>query len=181
MFGAFLYLSHLNLTQFKHTLPTAELSLNNTEVYLLSPLNQGIRCITPILNITRVHSALGMVASLGRAFAIARSYATVRAINVPNSQGDLSTAVLLKDVPLHTANLARIGTTYQALAHMVFGVILLLGKSECGTANPAEEQRLRLLTPVIKGFASDRGVAAIEECMSCLGGQGYMEENVIPR
>jgi alkylation response protein AidB-like acyl-CoA dehydrogenase len=127
---------------------------------------------------------LGVVGALSRAFAIARSYATVRTINVPNTNGTsdqrTGTHVLLQDVPLHTSTLARIGVTYQALANFVFSVVALLGKSECGVASESEEQRLRVLTPVLKGFVSERGVPALEECMNCLGGQGYMEENAIP-
>ncbi|KIJ33756.1 hypothetical protein M422DRAFT_35386 [Sphaerobolus stellatus SS14] len=158
-------------------LPTAELSLNDTTAYLLSPLNKGVRTIAPVLNITRVHSAVGGVGGLSRAFAIARSYATVRTVNDSASKSN----VLLKNVPLHISTLAKIGVTYQALAHFTFGIVALLGKSECEVASKEEEQRVRLLTPVMKGFVSDRGVAAIEECMGCLGGQGYMEENVIAR
>jgi alkylation response protein AidB-like acyl-CoA dehydrogenase len=87
----------------------------------------------------------------------------------------------LKDTPLHMSVLANVGTIYHALTHLTFGAIALLGKSECGTSNEDEETRLRLLTPAVKAFVSDKAVAAMEECMGCLGGQGYMEENVIGR
>jgi len=79
------------------------------------------------------------------------------------------------------ALLAKVGVTYQALAHLAFGAVALLGRSECGTADSDEETRLRLLTPAVKAFVSDRAVSAMEDCMTCLGGQGYMEENGIGR
>jgi len=44
-------------------------------------------------------------------------------------------------------------------------------------ATVEEQQRLRLLTPVVKAFASEKCCSAIEEAMTTLGGQGYMEEN----
>ena len=77
--------------------------------------------------------------------------------------------------------LAKIGTMYYGLTHLTFGAVTLLGKSECGKADKGEEARLRLLTPAVKAFVSDKAVAAMEDCMACLGGQGYMEENVIGR
>jgi alkylation response protein AidB-like acyl-CoA dehydrogenase len=63
----------------------------------------------------------------------------------------------------------------------LFGVIHLLGRSETGTASTEEEALLRLFTTVIKAFAADKACAGMEECMAALGGQGYMEENIIPR
>ncbi|GJJ08036.1 hypothetical protein Clacol_002243 [Clathrus columnatus] len=158
-----------------HALPTAELSLNNTKAYLLSPLNEGVKTITPVLNITRLYSAFTSVGCLRRALDIARSYALVRQISIPGGQSPL------KDVPLHMTVLADITITYQALTHFAFGIAALLGKSECGKATGNEEARLRLLTPVLKAFASEKAVSAMEDCMTCLGGLGYMEEVGIGR
>ncbi|KAF8503214.1 acyl-CoA dehydrogenase/oxidase [Hysterangium stoloniferum] len=164
-----------------HALPTAELSLNNTAAYLLSPLNQGVRTIAPVLNITRIHSAVSLVGGLSRALAIARSYAKVRSITSRAANSTSPVQQLLMHTPLHVALLAKVGVTYQALAHLAFGTVALLGRSECGVADSDEETRLRLLTPVVKAFVSERGVSAMEDCMTCLGGQGYMEENSIGR
>lgn len=127
-----------------------------------------------------MHSAVMVVGGLCRAFAIARSYATVRSITVRNAQGN-SGAQRLVETPLHMSVIAKVGTTYYALVHLTFGAVALLGKSECGTSNEDEERRLRLLIPAVKAFVSDKAVAAMEDCMACLGGQGYMEENVIGR
>lgn len=178
-----------------HALPTAELSLNNTHAYLLSPLNEGVKSITPLLNITRVYSAITVIGYLRRALDIARSYALVRKVRVPNSlqtqaqantlqtgsEEPIQSSQLLKDNPLHMSVLANTTTTYQALTHFAFNVVLLLGKSECRKASENEIARLRFLTPVLKAFASERAVEAMKECMTCLGGLGYMEEVGIGR
>lgn len=153
--------------------PTAELELNNTKAWLLSPLNLGVKAITPVLNISRVHSAIHSVGSLQRCLAIASAYANERRVEGGKT--------LLRDVPLHVATLAKVSLLYRALTHLTFGAVVLLGKSECGTASDGEEQRLRLLTPVVKAFAADRAPTAMEECMGALGGQGYMEEVGIGR
>ncbi|KAF9017504.1 acyl-CoA dehydrogenase/oxidase C-terminal [Hymenopellis radicata] len=156
-----------------HPVPTAELSLEGSEAYLIGQLNQGVKSITPVLNITRVWSAISSVGYIRRCLAIAGSYANVRAI-----QGGQR---LLRDTPLHVAQLAAINLTYRALAHLVFGTIRLLGKSECGRATREEEGMLRALTPVAKAFAAEKASGAIEEAMASLGGQGYMEETQIGR
>ncbi|KAG7088385.1 hypothetical protein E1B28_012386 [Marasmius oreades] len=156
-----------------HTLPTAELSLEETEGYLVGKLGQGVRSITPILNITRVWSALGSVGALRRCLSISTAFAEVRTIDGGKT--------LLKNVPLHVAQLAKISTTYRALAHLTFEVVRLLGKSECNTASQAEKARLRLLTPLVKAFCAELAVASMEEAMTTLGGAGYMEENDMGR
>lgn len=156
-----------------HGVPTAELELRGTRAWLLGPLNQGVKCIAMMLNITRIHSAVHSVGSLSRSLAIARAYATVRAIK--------GGTVLLKDVPLHVAALSNIALLYRALAHLTFGAIVLLGKSECGTASVEEEARLRLLTPTVKACAAEWATSGMEQAMGALGGLGYMEETGIGR
>ncbi|EIN09932.1 hypothetical protein PUNSTDRAFT_143321 [Punctularia strigosozonata HHB-11173 SS5] len=162
-----------------HGLPTAELELNGTRGWLIGPLNGGIKTISTMLNITRVYSAITSVGALQRALSIARSYATVRTIYSPGIPG--AKDALLKDLPIHTATLAKISLLYRALAHLTFGVVQLLGKNEAGTATAGEMGRLRLLTPVIKAWAADKCPEAMMECMCALGGQGYMEEVGIGR
>lgn len=142
-------------------MPTAELSLNNTEAYLIGELNQGVKQISSVLNITRIHSAVGSVGYLRRALDIARSFARVRRIGTN----------LLKGSPLHLAELSKISVTYRALLHLTVGVVGLLGQVECRTANISVEGRLRLLMPVTKGFCAEKGVQAMTECMTALGGQ----------
>lgn len=85
--------------------------------------------------------------------------------------------LLLKDAPLHVAQLASINLLYRALTHLTFGAIRLLGRAECGVASADEERRLRILTPTTKAFAAEKACTGMEEAMTALGGAGYMEEN----
>ncbi|KAG9125609.1 hypothetical protein FRC07_006876, partial [Ceratobasidium sp. 392] len=182
-----------------HALPTAELTLEGTVGFLLlpSPVNpkgqetgtgvvkpNGIRAIAPVLNITRIHSAATSIGSLARCLAIAEAYARVRRVAAPRVVGDEKARrgqVLLADVPLHTATLARVEIVRRALTHFLFGVVRLLGRVETGKHTEEEGRRLRLLTPVLKAFAAERAVGGMEECMAALGGLGYMEETGIGR
>ncbi|TFK64633.1 hypothetical protein BDN72DRAFT_825377 [Pluteus cervinus] len=152
-----------------HTLPTAELSLEGTKAYLIGSLNQGVKNISPVLNITRVWSAMGSIGGLRKCLAIATAYSKVRAV-----QGGRT---LLKDAPIHVSQLASLHILYRALTHLVFGAVQLLGKAECGVATVEELRRLRILTPTVKAFSAEKAPAAMEEAMTTLGGAGYMEEN----
>ncbi|KAF8827609.1 hypothetical protein HHX47_DHR4000165 [Lentinula edodes] len=156
-----------------HALPTAELSLEQTFAYLVGSPNQGVKNILPVLNITRVWSAIASIGGLRKCLAIATAYADVRRIDGGRK--------LLRDVPLHVAQLASINLVYRALTHFGFGVVVLLGRVECGVASAEEQNRLRMFTPLIKAFAAEKAVAAMEEAMAGLGGQGYMEETDIGR
>ena len=156
-----------------HGVPTAELELEGTRAWLLGQPEEGVKAIVPVLGVTRVHSAVHSVGSLQRCLAIARSYARVRAIEGGKRK--------LCDVPLHVATLAEVSLLHRALTHVTFGMVVLLGRTECGVASEDEERRLRLLTPAIKGYAAVRCPTAMEECMGSLGGLGYMEEVGIGR
>ena len=74
-----------------------------------------------------------------------------------------------------------LGPSQVVLFRIVIGMVVLLGRTECGVASEDEERRLRLLTPAIKGYAAVRCPTAMEECMGSLGGLGYMEEVGIGR
>ncbi|KAK0504220.1 acyl-CoA dehydrogenase domain-containing protein [Armillaria luteobubalina] len=167
------YLHRLKEKIGTHPLPTAELSLEGSEAYFIGELNQGVKNITPILNITRVWSSVGSLSYLRRCLAIATSYADVRRIQ--------SGTRLLRDTPLHVEQLVTISLTYRVLTHLTFGVIHLMGKAECQVATPEEERMLRMLTPTVKAFNAERACAAMEDAMAALGGAGYMEENQIGR
>jgi alkylation response protein AidB-like acyl-CoA dehydrogenase len=140
---------------------------------LLGKLGQGVKNIAPVLNTTRVWSSFHSVGNLRKCLGIATSYATVRRIQ--------SGKLLLKDAPIHVAQLAEVNLLYRALCHFAFGVTELLGKAECGSGNKEEQEdvgrRLRVLTPAVKGYSAEKACAGMEEAMTALGGAGYMEEN----
>jgi alkylation response protein AidB-like acyl-CoA dehydrogenase len=60
--------------------PTAELELENMRARLVGPLHRGIPTIASILNITRMHCAIGVCGGLSRALAISKEFARVREV-----------------------------------------------------------------------------------------------------
>ncbi|KIM20272.1 hypothetical protein M408DRAFT_328969 [Serendipita vermifera MAFF 305830] len=160
-----------------HAVPTAELSLNDSLAYLVGPLNGGVKAISSVLQLTRIHSAFHSIGSLARCFGIARNFSRVRRID--------SGRRALEDVPLHVSTLAKVAVTYRAMLSFALSTTHLLGKIEAASLNSESmesiQARFRLLNPTLKAFATHHCVPAMEECMAALGGQGYMEETGIGR
>ncbi|OCH91207.1 hypothetical protein OBBRIDRAFT_543176 [Obba rivulosa] len=168
-----IYIHRLKNKIGTHIVPTAELSINGARAYRIGEPGAGVRGIAAVLNITRMHCVANAVGSLRKCLATATAYANVRTVEGGRK--------LLRDKPLHVAELAKASVVYRALTHLFFGTVLLLGKAECGVASEEETLRLRLLTPAVKAFAADRAYAASVECLTMLGGEGYMEENGLGR
>lgn len=148
-------------------LPTAELELSGCRAQLVGELGHGVRYISSVLNITRVHSAAGGVASLNYGVRLSAAFATGRSIKNTS----------LSDLPLHTHSLFRIVVLQRGLQQLFLYTVHLLGKSECKTAVANEEVLLRLYTPALKAFTATRASEAILGIVDSFGGQGYMEDS----
>lgn len=153
------------------TLPTAELELEGALAHPVGTLQGGgVRRIATMLNITRIHNALGAAAALGRGIAWARSFARVREVF---GRG-------LDRHPAHLATLADLAVDHAAALSLVFRCCELLGKVEHGVATSHERQVLRALTPVTKLATARWAVAGVAEAMEALGGVGYCEDSGLP-
>lgn len=151
-------------------LPTAEIRLVGTPAELVGEPRHGVRMIAPMLNITRLWTAVGAISLFRRGLALARDYATRRvAFGMP-----------LIDQPLHVETLADLQAELEAMFHLTFHAVELLGKVEAGTADEHGANLLRLLTPIVKLNASKAGVAGLSEICECFGGAGYVEDTGIP-
>ncbi|KAK4694640.1 hypothetical protein P7C71_g2976, partial [Lecanoromycetidae sp. Uapishka_2] len=162
-------------------LPTAELSLTNTRAYLLGAQGQGVKEISTVLNITRVHNAVTACGLWGRGLAISRAFARVRSVR----------GTLLIDVPAHVRTMAKGHVEYRGYMLMTFFVVALLGISEQSTAPwdgetandfvPRDRKivvlLLRVLTPVLKALTAKAAIAGLAECMESLGGVGYLDSS----
>jgi alkylation response protein AidB-like acyl-CoA dehydrogenase len=164
------------------SLPTAELELSGARGWLIGTEGQGVKEISAILNITRLHTAGGSVANWGRGLAICRAYSKVRKVR----------GGLLQDNPPHLAWMAEETVKYWASAHFTYLGVALQGALEQDwnkmVANTKAAQLipndkttvsalLRLLLPAMKAQVSVASVHGLRQCMECLGGVGYCENN----
>ena len=148
-------------------LPTAELELSGCHAQLVGKLGHGVRYISSVLNITRVHSAAGGVAILNYGIRLSAAF----------SQGRSIKGTTLSNLALHTHSLFRIMVLQRGLQQLFLYTVHLLGKSECGASDANEEILFRLYTPALKAFTATRVSEAMLAVVDSFGGQGYMEDS----
>lgn len=165
------------------SLPTAELVLSDMRAYLLGAPGTGVKEISTILNITRMHNTISAVGFWGRGLAISRAFSRVRS----------TSGKLLIDTPAHTRTLAEQHVGYRAMMHLAFFAAALLGITESSSGSgPGGKAAafahlpdtfnsyhllLRLITPVAKASTARATIAGLAECMESLGGVGYLEND----
>ncbi len=152
-------------------LPTAEIELDGVPAWPLGEPAHGVRRIAPMLNVTRLWSTLGALATTRRALALAGDYATRRQ----------AFGRVLAAQPLHRETLADIACAFEAAFHLAFHAALLLGRVEAGVATTGEAAALRLLIPLAKLWVSKLSVALVSECLEAFGGAGYIEDTGLPQ
>ncbi|KAI9768091.1 MAG: hypothetical protein M1840_005125 [Geoglossum simile] len=170
-------------------LPTAELELRGMRAWLVGEEGKGVKEISTMLNITRVHNAVMGMGMWGRGLAVSRAFARVRRI------GREGSGTLLMNVPLHVRTMAVQSVAYRGFMHLTFFVALLLGFDEqhpvqrphgppLSTLLPSDPLDipllLRILTPITKSQTAKSAIASLSECMESLGGVGYLENNSDP-
>ena len=151
-------------------LPTAELALEGCLAEPVGDLGRGVKKITPLLNITRLHNAISACGMMARLLQLLRDYARRRvAFGSP-----------LARKALHRETLATLQVEYEAALALTFDCARLLGKAEAGGASEEERATLRLLTPLCKLLTARQAVAVASEALEGFGGPGYVEDTGLP-
>lgn len=150
--------------------PTAELTLDGTPAQLVKGTTNGVRSITPMLNITRLWNGISAASLMRRGLALALDYAQKRvAFGVP-----------LAEKPLHLDTLATLQAETEAAFHLAFYVAELTGLVETGEINDEQASLLRLLTPLMKLTTAKQAVMVTSEVLEAFGGAGYVEDTGLP-
>jgi alkylation response protein AidB-like acyl-CoA dehydrogenase len=148
-------------------LPTAELDLEGMPAVPVSGLEDGVRAIAPMLNVTRTWNAITAASFLRRGLDLARDYARRRvAFGAP-----------LSEKPLHLDTLAGVAAESEAAFHLAFRAAEELGREESGQGDAA---LLRLVAPLAKLTTARQAVAGCSELLECFGGAGYVEDTGLP-
>ena len=150
--------------------PTAELTLDGTRAQLVLGTTDGVRNITPVLNITRLWNGISAVSLMRRAVALALDYAHKRS----------AFGALLSEKPLHMDTLAGLQAETEAAFHLAFLVAELTGRAETKEIDEEQTLLLRLLTPLMKLTTGKQVVAVVSEALEAFGGAGYVEDTGLP-
>jgi alkylation response protein AidB-like acyl-CoA dehydrogenase len=150
--------------------PTAELTLNGTPAQLVMGQADGVRNITPLLNITRLWNGISAVALMRRGIALAFDYAGKR----------VAFGATLAEKSLHMDTLMGLQAEAEAAFQLAFYVAELTGRSEAGEISEDDAWLLRLLTPIMKLTTAKQAVAVASEVLESFGGAGYVEDTGLP-
>jgi alkylation response protein AidB-like acyl-CoA dehydrogenase len=151
-------------------LATAELDLDGARAELVAGTDEGVKAITPMLQVTRLWNAVCAVSSMRRGMALARDYAKRReAFGAP-----------LSEKPLHLETLAGLQAELEANFLLLFRAVELLGREETDGATDDERLLARVLQPVVKLYTARAAVAHASEVLEAFGGAGYVEDTGLP-
>jgi putative acyl-CoA dehydrogenase len=134
---------------------------------LVGEAGRGIPIILEMGSLTRLDCAIGSAGLMRQAVAQAIHHARHRTAFQKH----------LVDQPLMTNVLADIALESEAAAALVFR----LARAYDGQEDAGEAALRRLLTPVAKYWICKRAPALALEAMEVLGGNGYVEESIMPR
>ncbi|KAJ9612532.1 hypothetical protein H2200_004129 [Cladophialophora chaetospira] len=169
-------------------LPTAELELKGVRGWLVGEDGRGTKEIATVLNVARIHNGATAIGLWGRGLGVIRAFTRVRVVGRRP----------LWERTAYVATLARMHVEYRANVLFTLFVASLLGVDEQednATFNgqtlgvqglgrvPGLESAtmakhlLRVLTPALKGHCSKTAIAGLQECMECMGGVGYLEND----
>ena len=129
---------------------------------------RGVRTIINMVQLTRLDCAIASAGIMRMALAQALHHARHRTVFQTR----------LADQPMMRAVLADMALEVEAAVALM---MRLARAFDLAAGNPREAARARLLTPAVKYWVCKTAPLLIDEAMECLGGNGYVEESVLPR
>lgn len=147
---------------------TAEIEIDGATGFLVGEIGRGLAAIQDMVTLTRLDCTVGSAGLIRIALAEAVHHARHR-----EAFGDI-----LLEQPLMNRVLADMALDAVAAAALAFR---LAESYDRASNDPAEAAFARLMTPAAKYWIGKIAPALIAEAMECLGGNGYVEENRLPR
>jgi putative acyl-CoA dehydrogenase len=129
---------------------------------------RGVRTIISMVQLTRLDCAIASAGIMRMALAQAIHHARHRDVFQKH----------LADQPMMRAVLADTALAVEAATALV---MRLCRSFDLAGGDEHEAARARLLTPAVKYWVCKTAPGLIYETMECLGGNGYVEESVLPR
>ena len=146
---------------------SAEIELEDTIGWRLGDEGRGVATIIEMVAATRLDCALGSAALMRRATVEASWHCSQRR----------AFGALLVDQPAMASVLADLSLESEAATLLAMRVARTFDAS-----NEDHEQALRrILLPLAKFWVTKRAASHVGEALECIGGNGYVEENHMPR
>lgn len=147
---------------------SSEVEFVEAEAVRVGAEGQGIRTIIQMVQLTRLDCAIASAGLMRATLAQALHHARHRSVFQKH----------LADQPLMQSVLADMALQVEASVALV---MRLCRSFDHAKNDAAEAARMRILTPAVKYLVCKTAPAFAYEAMECLGGNGYVEESVMPR
>ena len=147
---------------------SSEIELNATHAWLIGDEGRGVQTIVEMVNHTRLDCIGGSAALIRQALSQAIVHATYRR----------TFGATLIDRPLVQNVLADIALESEAATALFMRIARAVDDSATDAAAAALK---RIGTAIGKYYVCKRAPAVIGEALECLGGNGYVEESILPR
>jgi putative acyl-CoA dehydrogenase len=148
---------------------SCEVEYDDALAFPVGDPGRGVATIIEMVSSTRLDCILGSAAAMRQAAAEATHHATHR----------MAFGTALIDQPAMAAVLADLALESEAATTLAMR--LAAAADRAATGDGAEAALLRLLLPAAKHWICKRTPAVIAEALECLGGNGFVEESVMPR
>lgn len=151
------------------SMATGEVIFRNTIGHLLGEENNGFKLMTEMINISRTYNSVAAIAGIRRALVEAYQYLSHRIIFKKRAT----------EHALIRSKFHELGARYIADFLLVWRAIRATDAAEEG--NAAEKELMRILIPMAKWKSAEDTVYMVRECMELMGGNGYIEDFIMPK
>ena len=145
---------------------SSELEFDGTVAHRLGDEGRGVRTIIEMVAATRLDCVLGSTSLMRRALNEAAWHVAHRS----------AFGSLLADKPLMQNVIADLAVETEAATALA----MRLAAAVDGIADPHEAALRRIALPLAKFWVCKRTPFMVAEALECLGGNGYVEESVLP-
>jgi putative acyl-CoA dehydrogenase len=164
-----MYLQRLKDKLGNRSNASSEVEFDDAVAWPVGEPGRGVATIIEMVSSTRLDCILGSAASMRQAVVEAAHHAAHRR----------AFGVTLADQPAMAAVLADL--TLESEAATTLALRLAAAADRAARGEEAEAALLRLMLPAAKHWICKRTPAVIAEALECLGGNGFVEESVMPR
>lgn len=151
------------------SMATAEVRFQNTQGKRLGEEGEGFKVMTRMINMSRNYNSVAALAGYRRAMAEVWQYLNHR----------LTFGKRAVEHALVREKFGELGATYVATFLLVWRGLRAMDAAEKG--DERERDLLRILTPMAKWWSAEQSVYAVRECMELMGGNGYIEDFLMPK
>jgi putative acyl-CoA dehydrogenase len=146
---------------------SAEIELDGAWAVMIGEEGRGVRTIIEMVNHTRLDCVIGSASLMRQAVAQATHHTAHRS----------AFGRLLSEQPLMVNVLADLAVESEATTVLMMRLAGAFDRA----SDPAETAFKRLALAVAKYWTTKRAIAVVAEALECHGGNGYVEESIMPR